>query len=104
MPRNDGTGPIGMGPMTGRGSGYCIGYVRPGDTNYFRVRFSGGMSGGRGFRRMFNLTGVPGWQRNGYAMPIPDGQDYDEKAVLEKEQEFLEAQLRQIKESLNSLD
>ncbi len=23
MPRNDGTGPLGQGPMTGRGEGYC---------------------------------------------------------------------------------
>ncbi|NLG67487.1 MAG: DUF5320 domain-containing protein, partial [Actinobacteria bacterium] len=25
MPRGDGTGPEGMGPMTGRGAGYCAG-------------------------------------------------------------------------------
>jgi hypothetical protein len=24
MPRFDGTGPAGMGPMTGRGMGYCV--------------------------------------------------------------------------------
>jgi hypothetical protein len=24
MPKKDGTGPTGKGPMTGRGSGYCI--------------------------------------------------------------------------------
>jgi hypothetical protein len=24
MPRYDGTGPMGMGPMTGKGKGYCI--------------------------------------------------------------------------------
>jgi len=24
MPRGDGTGPLGQGPMTGRGRGYCI--------------------------------------------------------------------------------
>ena len=24
MPRGDGTGPLGRGPMTGRGMGYCV--------------------------------------------------------------------------------
>jgi len=26
MPRGDGTGPWGLGPMTGRAAGYCAGY------------------------------------------------------------------------------
>jgi hypothetical protein len=30
MPRGDGTGPGGMGPMTGRAAGYCAGYNVPG--------------------------------------------------------------------------
>lgn len=30
MPWGDGTGPAGMGPMTGRGLGYCAGYGAPG--------------------------------------------------------------------------
>ncbi|MFW6102913.1 MAG: DUF5320 domain-containing protein, partial [Chloroflexota bacterium] len=30
MPWGDGTGPAGMGPMTGRGLGYCSGYGAPG--------------------------------------------------------------------------
>lgn len=30
MPRFDGTGPMGMGPMTGRGMGPCAGYRCPG--------------------------------------------------------------------------
>jgi hypothetical protein len=25
IPRRDGTGPLGMGPMTGRGAGFCFG-------------------------------------------------------------------------------
>ncbi|NLG83887.1 MAG: DUF5320 domain-containing protein, partial [Firmicutes bacterium] len=25
MPRGDGTGPLGLGPMTGRAMGYCAG-------------------------------------------------------------------------------
>jgi len=33
MPAGDGTGPRGMGPMTGRGAGYCAGYGAPGYAN-----------------------------------------------------------------------
>jgi len=33
MPRGDGTGPAGMGPMTGRAAGYCAGYPAPGFMN-----------------------------------------------------------------------
>jgi len=29
MPFGDGTGPRGMGPMTGRGAGYCAGFASP---------------------------------------------------------------------------
>ncbi len=33
MPYGDGTGPLGMGPMTGRAAGYCAGYTAPGFAN-----------------------------------------------------------------------
>jgi len=53
MPRGDGSGPMGMGPMTGRAAGYCAGYGVPGFMNpgfgYGRGR--GGMGRGMGWRR-----------------------------------------------------
>jgi len=33
MPAGDGTGPLGLGPMTGRAAGYCAGYTVPGYLN-----------------------------------------------------------------------
>ncbi len=33
MPWGDETGPMGQGPMTGRGAGYCAGYNTPGYAN-----------------------------------------------------------------------
>jgi len=33
MPFGDGTGPAGMGPMTGRAAGFCAGYPTPGYMN-----------------------------------------------------------------------
>jgi len=49
MPFGDGTGPRGMGPMTGRGAGYCTGFARP--------RFAGPTFGRGwfGFNRGFGL-------------------------------------------------
>jgi len=55
MPGGDGTGPAGMGPMTGRAAGYCAGYAVPGFMNPVPGRgFRGGGRGmgfGRGFGR-----------------------------------------------------
>jgi hypothetical protein len=33
MPFGDGTGPVGLGPMTGRAAGFCAGYPVPGHMN-----------------------------------------------------------------------
>ncbi len=49
MPFGDGTGPRGMGPMTGRGAGFCAGFARPG----FAVPPFG--RGWFGFNRGFGL-------------------------------------------------
>jgi hypothetical protein len=71
MPGGDGTGPVGMGPMTGRAAGYCAGYSMPGFANRAGGRgFWGfGRRGGRGRRNWFYATGVPGWQRAGWGQP-----------------------------------
>ena len=50
MPRGDRTGPGGLGPMTGRGAGFCAGYSTPGYMNPYGggVGFGRGMGRGRG--------------------------------------------------------
>jgi len=82
MPRGDGTGPMGMGPMTGRGAGYCAGFGMPGYMNP-----GSGRGYGRGVGRVFGpgfgrgrAGGFPGrgsGRRAGwYAMPyghVPPG-------------------------------
>jgi len=50
MPRGDGTGPAGMGPMTGRRAGYCAGFDQPGFAN---PAAGYGLGLGRGMRRGF---------------------------------------------------
>jgi len=98
---------MGMGPMTGRGAGYCNGYAEPGYANPvgFGGGFGRGFGRGRGFRRMFYATGVPGWARYGYdASAAPNAYAFDEKVFLKNQAELLEAQLKQVKERLAGLD
>ena len=71
MPGGDGTGPAGLGSMTGRAAGYCAGYPVPGFMNPIAGRgvWGWGRGGGRGRRNWFYATGLPGWQRAGMGMP-----------------------------------
>ena len=55
MPGGDGTGPMGMGAMTGRAAGYCAGYASPGYMS---------PAGGRGFMGAGRGRGG-GWGRRG---------------------------------------
>lgn len=61
MPRGDRTGPMGIGPLTGRGAGHCNGFAAPGYAN--SVGFVGGLGcgfgHGRGYRAMFRVAGMP---------------------------------------------
>ena len=68
MPRGDGTGPAGMGPMTGRAAGLCAGYKIPGYMNPVGGRGYWDRGGGRGHRNWFYATGLPGWARAGYGL------------------------------------
>jgi len=79
MPRGDGTGPIGMGPMTGRAVGFCAGYPTPGFMNPYWRRagvpfgptgypgpypYGGGYFYGRGFQARYFGPGLGcGWGR-----------------------------------------
>ncbi len=65
MPFGDRTGPLGQGPMTGRGAGLCAGSAVPGNMNPDSKRGMGRCNrggNGRGWRHRFNATGLPGWQ------------------------------------------
>ncbi len=73
MPGGDRTGPLGMGPMTGRAAGYCAGYDMPGYMNPMAGRgywgWGRGRGGGRGWRNWFYATGLTGWQRAALGWP-----------------------------------
>ena len=53
MPRGDGTGPMGMGPLTGRGAGFCTGNRMPD----YLIWCGSNFFGRRGYRRIFSITG-----------------------------------------------
>ena len=73
MPGGDGTGPGGMGPMTGRAAGFCAGFPVPGYANPVGGRGMG-MGWGRGFRGGgFGRGRGFGWGRAGYGMPAYGG-------------------------------
>ncbi len=93
MPAGDRTGPAGMGPMTGRGAGYCAGSTVPGYQNQPGGfgRGGRGAGGGRGRRNWQNTTGLPGWQGAGAGMPAFGGQAYPQSAVEQNRELELQA-------------
>ncbi len=90
MPRGDGTGRFGFGPMTGRGLGYCAGFNSPGY-----------MIGGRGFGRGMGMARGFGY---GYAYPYSPVAPIGESEALKAHAKNLEEQLTYIKERLANLE
>lgn len=110
MPRGDGTGPAGMGPMTGRAAGYCAGNNAPGFANTWFGRALG-FGGGRGRRNMFFATGLPGWRRfGGYDAPGAYPNPYEtldpevQKEGLKRQASALQASLDYVKKRLTDLE
>ena len=149
MPRGDGTGPAGFGPMTGRAAGYCAGYDVPGFADApgargragapagsgegagsgARGRGAAGIQGrigagrGRGHRRMYYATGMPGWMRCGrpgwaafavggfrgapqhsrYADDVQGMSVEREKELLSQQAQFLRGELGIMERRLNDL-
>lgn len=73
MPFGDGTGPRGLGPMTGRRAGFCAGFGRPGFTNpmpgtRFGLGWGFGRGRGRGWGRGFG-RGHGWWGWGSYQNP-----------------------------------
>ncbi|AEE15259.1 hypothetical protein Thena_1649 [Thermodesulfobium narugense DSM 14796] len=97
MPRGDGTGPLGLGPMTGRGLGYCSGNTLPGfvAAGYgIGRRFFG--RGRRFFGRGFGWFGWPIF--NAYNNPEA------EKSILQNQLSALENTIEAIKNRLNAIE
>ena len=106
MPGGNGMGPMGMGPMTGRGAGYCAGYGAPGYANAGMGRGFGRGGGGRGWRHWFHATGLTGWQRGGMTgwRPPAAPSDQQQAQVLGGQIEQMEQALEQMRARLKELD
>ena len=99
MPWGDGTGPLGLGPMTGRAAGFCAGFPVPGYLNPVP-----GLGWGRGWA----------WRRWAWARPwgFPPAYPwafgyapaYDEKKALKAWSGALRRQLEAIEKRLAELE
>ena len=104
MPRGDGTGPMGLGPMTGRGTGYCAGYSYPGFINPGFRRGYSGWGRERGWRNWYQTTRIPNQERATYGLPFSEQPDQkEEKEMLDKELESLKEEIILIKKRLQDL-
>ncbi len=105
MPRGDGTGPMGLGPMTGRAAGYCAGYPVPGFMNPYGGRLGLGFRYGRGFGRGFRRAF---WSAYHYPMTPPPiaygGGFYQPPVEPKQEREMLAEQAKALKEQLESIN
>jgi len=96
MPGYDGTGPRGMGSMTGGGRGYCAVAV-DGFSGRPRIGRVFGRGGGQGRRNRYYATGLVGWQRSGFT---PE----EEKEALRSEAELLRQELSDIQSRISALE
>lgn len=111
MPGGDGTGPRGMGPMTGRAAGFCAGYNAPGYANAIPGRGigfggarMGAFGGGRGWRNMYYATGLPGWMRfGGYPATPYATQPYTPQMTPEQELDYLNNQAQYLQSTLEDI-
>lgn len=111
MPYGDGTGPLGLGPMTGRAAGYCAGFPVPGYMNPYVAIPCRWFGRGRGFRHWYWATGLPGWARASIGLPAWGGwvypgfhPYYGQELTPQKEAEILKKQAEAIQEELKSIN
>ena len=102
MPGFDGTGPMGMGQMTGGMRGWCSPYGGSFVRSGFDPFYGRGRGRGRGYRHMFWTTGFPGRMRSrafgswGDPIPMP--------YTREQEVGFLKNRAAALKEELDAID
>jgi len=109
MPGGDRTGPLGLGPRTGRAAGYCAGYPVPGFMNPYvgRLHLRLGFGYGRGFRRAFwpvysyPITPSPTAYGGGFYQPLVEPKQ--EMEMLTEEAKALKEQLDTINKRVSEL-
>ena len=118
MPGGDRTGPMGMGPMTGRAAGYCAGFSVPGYVNPVPGRGRGfgrglgrGLGRGRGWGRSFGFRGAAYAHGNPYygdpylAAPYygPEPDPQQEAQMLKEQAKAMQGEISAINERIKEL-
>ena len=100
MPGGDRTGPLGLGPMTGRAAGYCAGYSMLG---YANPTYGRGRGFGRGWGRGH------GWNRGAYSYEARDygapyGNQYNPQMTSQQETDMLKERAKVMQEEIKSIN
>ncbi|MDD5069882.1 MAG: DUF5320 domain-containing protein [Candidatus Omnitrophica bacterium] len=114
MPRGDGTGPVGMGPMTGRAAGYCVGYSASGyvnpvtngiysGVNPIRAVGWAGFGYGRRWGRGRGWGRGSGW-RGGFFPGYGYGYSDVPEMTYQQQAEILKEQAKVLQESISSIN
>ncbi len=119
MPRGDGTGPEGLGPMTGRGLDYCTGHATPGFSKAGGRGLARGRGRGigRGLARGFRGGRGHGFRRAPLRVPVERAipvrrpsvkteaqRSYYDEYTEEDEIEDLKAYAEQLEEELDLVE
>ncbi len=119
MPGGDGTGPSGLGPMTGRAAGYCAGYPVPGYMNPIPGRGRGGFGrywgrgrgrGRGGFGRGFGWPGAfypyayGTAAYGGYPYAAAEVTPQQEASMLKEEARAMQDEIKAINERISELE
>ncbi len=105
MPRGDGTGPMGTGPMTGMSKGYCAGNGMAGFTNRIPGKGMGrGRGGSRGSGR--GMGRPLGWDQAAFAANASASATakQDEVEILKNQANDLGEALREISTRISELE
>jgi len=117
MPAGNGRGPVGTGPMTGRGAGYCAGYTVPGCANpvrgggYYGYERGGG---GRGWRNQFYASGaafrgrgfrnLQNRDETGFNYRGSEFSSENELRLLKEQAEIIQSELASVSERIKELE
>ncbi len=112
MPRFDGTGPYGQGPMTGGGGGYCVrplGSNLPGSRvrGFFGRGLGRGYGPGRGFGRGRGRGLARRWGYPVYGDPYrhePAYSPQDEARALKEEARVMQDEIAAINQRIKDLE
>ena len=105
MPGGDRTGPMGLGPRTGRGAGYCSGSSTPGYLNP-GPGLGRGFGRGRGLGRGFWGRGRGFWGRgfyDNYYRPLSYDPVKYPQPTKEEEKSYLEDTVKDLEEDIKNL-